>query len=266
MKPLESLERRFGRYAVPNLTLLLVLGQAFMYLAAMGPGGQGLIERLQLVPARVLEGEVWRLLAFPVVPPLLSPLFFAIYLLAFYYFGSTVESLWGAFRYNVYLALGFLLTAAAGFIEPEWPASGAYVQTSVFLAFAALLPDAVIRIYFILPVKARYLAAFTWALYALQAVAGGWSTRLTIAAAVTNFLLFFGPQAFSTFKQAKRKRDFRRKVDAAASAIRHECRVCGLTSDMAPRTRFRYCSQCAGQCCYCPDHLDKHEHVQAVGR
>ncbi|MEO1497276.1 MAG: hypothetical protein AAFV43_09015 [Planctomycetota bacterium] len=262
MKLLDRLERRFGRYAVPNVTLVIVSAQAFLYLAAQGPGGQGLIERVQLIPARVMEGEVWRLLFYPAVPPLMSPLWLLIYLFAFYYFGSTVESIWGSFRYNVYLALGFLLTAAAAFVAPEWPASGSYVQTSVFLAFAALVPDAVIRIYFILPVKARYLAALTWALYAFQIYAGTLATRLTILAAVANFFLFFGPKAFTAFKHAKRKRAFQQKVQHAQAAVVHECRVCGLTSEMAPRTRFRYCSKCAGQCCYCPDHIQNHECVE----
>lgn len=263
MKLLDKLQRRFGRYAVPNVTLIIVAAQAFLYLAAQGPGGQGLIERIQLVPERVLDGEVWRLLLYPAVPPLMSPLWAIIYLLAFYYFGTTVEAIWGTFRYNVYLALGFVLTAAAAFVTPEWPASGSYVQTSVFLAYAALLPDAVIRLYFILPVKARYIAALTWALYAFQLYTGNWAIRLTIIAAVTNFFLFFGPKAFSAFKHAKRKRDFQRRVESGQKSVKHECRVCGLTSEMAPRTRFRYCSKCVGQCCYCPDHIDNHEHVEA---
>jgi len=50
-------------------------------------------------------------------------------------------------------------------------------------------------------------------------------------------------------------------AETRAKPIQHECRVCGLTSGMAPKTAFRYCSQCAGQQCYCPDHLRDHEHV-----
>ena len=260
MDLLRRLERRFGRYAVPNVTLVLILGQAFVYLAASAPGGAQL-DRLQLVPALVLKGEVWRLFTYPLTPPPLSPIVLLIYLMAFYYFGTAVESIWGAFRYNAYLLLGFTLTAAAAFVEPNWPASSHYVKTSVFLAYAALLPNAVIHIYMILPVKARYLAALTWALYAYSAWFGGLSTRLTILAAVANFFLFFAYSSLQGLRQARRRRGFRRKVAEGNKPVTHECRVCGLTSEMAPKTAFRYCSKCAGQCCYCPEHIKDHECV-----
>jgi membrane associated rhomboid family serine protease len=182
--------------------------------------------------------------------------------MAFYFFGSSVESVWGAFRYNVYLLIGYLLTAAAAFAAPDTPASASYVTTSVFLAFAALAPEATILL-FVLPVKAKWLAALTWVGYALKFFDGGGATKLIVLAAVANFLLFFAGSLVGRVKQAKRRADFQRR--AIPAPVRHECRVCGLTSDMAPRTAFRYCSQCAGQSCYCPDHLKNHEHVAAGG-
>ena len=44
---------------------------------------------------------------------------------------------------------------------------------------------------------------------------------------------------------------------------RHQCRICGLTDKMDPQMSFRYCSKCAGGCCYCSEHLQDHEHVTA---
>ena len=60
MPLISRLERRFGRWAIPNLTLLLVAGQAMLYVAALLPQGVNL-NRLALDPARILQGEVWRL-------------------------------------------------------------------------------------------------------------------------------------------------------------------------------------------------------------
>ena len=261
MKFLASLERRLQPYAVPNITLWLVVGQAFVFFADMMPRG-GLYEHVVLVPALVLKGEVWRLFTYPLTPPLMSPFWFLIYIVAFYYFGTAVESIWGTVRYNFYLIIGFLLTAAASFAAPNWPVNGAFVKTSVFLAYAALLPDAVIHVSMIFPVKARYLAALTWALYGYAVYVGPFSQRLMILAAVSNFFLFFGMSAFSTFKHARRRRQFQKKVERGKAAMVHECRVCGITSEMAPRLTFRYCSKCAGSCCYCPEHLKDHECVK----
>ena len=155
MSPLDRLERRFGRYVIPDITLWLVAGQALFYLADTVPEGRRFLDRVLLLPSAVMEGEVWRLLFFPLTPPAISPIWAIIYFFAFYYFGSAVESIWGTFKYNAYLFVGFSLTAAAAFSAPETYASSHFVQTSVFLAFAALLPDAIIRIYFILPIKAQ---------------------------------------------------------------------------------------------------------------
>ncbi|MEM6330905.1 MAG: hypothetical protein AAF790_11725 [Planctomycetota bacterium] len=257
MTLLDKLDRRFGRYAVENATLYLVLGQGFVYLA--DAGGQQLTSKTVLIPDLVMRGEVWRLFTYVVTPPAVHPLWILIYLSAFYFFGRTVEAVWGAFRYNAYLLVGFVATAAAAFAAPETPAFPFYAKSSVFLAFATLLPDFTIRVYMLLPVQAKWLAALTWALYGYAFYWGGLSTRLMIAAAVTNYFLFFAGAVVRGAKQAHRKRAFQQR--AKPKKIAHECRVCGLTQEMAPKTAFRYCSQCEGMCCYCPDHIKNHEHV-----
>ena len=45
------------------------------------------------------------------------------------------------------------------------------------------------------------------------------------------------------------------------SEPRHRCRVCGKTDLSDPQLDFRYCSKCAGNQCYCPEHIFNHEHV-----
>ena len=62
----------------------------------------------------------------------------------------------------------------------------------------------------------------------------------------------------------------RRRMQAQARRItpteedqapRHKCYVCGRNSNDEPRLDFRYCSKCAGDQCYCPDHIHNHVHV-----
>jgi hypothetical protein len=190
MSFLDSLERKFGRYAVPNVTTGIVIGQAFLYLFAYS--GQMDLSRALLIPARVIAGEWWRLLTFPFVPPSASLFFIFFALYAFYLMGDALEGRWGAFRYNVFLLTGYCATVAASFLFPYQAASTVFIGGSVFLAFASLYPEFQFYIFFIIPVKVKWLALITWLGYGISFVSGPWSTRLLVLASISNYLLFFG--------------------------------------------------------------------------
>jgi hypothetical protein len=273
MSLMSQLQRRFGRFAVPNLTVILIAGQALVFLAGavtVAPGRARLLDNVGLLPEKVLQGDVWRLVTFLFDPPGMHPifLFFAWYL--FYLMGTTLEATWGAFRYNAYLAIGWLASVAASFVFwfvvglPGVAASNAFLYGTVFLAFARLYPDFVIQLFFILPVKIKWLAWLTWAGYAWTLLfSGGWMPRMMVIAAVANYLLFFGRDIWRDMKQGQRRMSHQARALRTPGRIVHKCRVCGLTSDESPQTQFRYCSKCDGQCCYCPEHLNNHEHVQS---
>ena len=275
MKLLDRLERRFGGYAVPGLTLWLLAGQALVFAGAyLGPlanepqgGVLATTERLALDPGAVLQGEWWRLVTFLFIAPLGHfPLLVAFYFYFFYLIGTTLEGVWGAFRYTAFLTIGYVATVAAAFVAHAIaPGSGwtvgDFLYGSMFLAFARLFPDFQILLMFVLPVKVRWLAWVQWALYAMVILTGGWHDRMMATAAVANVLLFFGADMLRDARHGHQR--MRRKATALKQPAKatHVCRVCGLTSDEAPRTAFRYCSKCSGGQCYCPDHLGDHEHV-----
>lgn len=277
MSLLDRLEKRFGAYALPGATLWILAGQAMVFLSqyvgpmarAGAPGGAvaAVYEALALDPQKVIEGEWWRLLTFPFLAPLGGfPLFVLLFFWFFYFIGTTLEGAWGTFRYNAYLALGYLATVASSFIaHAVWPGGGMvvgdYLFGSLFLAFARLYPEFEIYLFLILPVKIKWLARLQWAGYWFVAIFGDWYSRLMALAAIFNYLVFFGREVFGEAKQGHRQMQHKAKTLKTPAKVMHECRVCGLNSDMAPKTAFRYCSQCAGQACYCPDHLKSHEHV-----
>ena len=117
MSLISKLNARFGRYAVPNLTVILIAGQVFLYVAKMFNPAQGgdVLEKVRLYPAYVLDGEVWRLVTFLFDPPATNPVFAFLFWYLFYLFGTTLEQSWGAFRYNVFLAIGYVATVAMSF-------------------------------------------------------------------------------------------------------------------------------------------------------
>jgi len=275
MSFLSRLEDRFGRFAVPNVTEALIAGQVVVYALAYfrpdanpQPGvpqaGEQLLEQLTLVPGAVLSGEVWRLATFVLVPPIANLIcaFFFWYL--FYLMGTALEATWRAFRYNIYLLIGYVATVTAAFLTPTMPATNGFLQASVFLAFAHLFPNFEICLFLVfLPVKVKWLALLTWIGCFLAFVFGDWTTRVLVLASVANFLLFFGWDIVARAKGGHRRMMMQtRATRLAQPAIRvHRCAVCGITSEADRNLDFRYCSKCAGDLCYCPAHLRNHEHV-----
>jgi hypothetical protein len=279
MPLISRLERRFGRFAIPHLTTAIVAGQAALWVANLLPQGVS-IDRVVLDPAKVMQGEAWRLVTFLFTPPADRSILTVFYFLLLHLFGSTLERQWGVFRFNVFLFTGWLANVAAAFVassvmgqEAAAAAGGGALQlasiyasntffySSLFLAFARLYPDFILNLFFVLPIRIKWLALLMWIGYAYALVTGDWTARMLILATILNYLMFFGPEHWSEFKHGHRRRSFQAKATHATSAATHTCVVCGLSSDESPRTLFRYCSKCAGQRCYCPEHIRNHEHV-----
>ena len=284
MSLLPRLERKFGWLAIPNITTILIAGQVLLFgvlLMRRGEGGVDLLANIYLIPSKVLEGEVWRLVTFLFTPPENSSIFVIFFWMLFYLFGTTLEHQWGTFRYNVYLLIGYVANVAAAFLvwfvwsrsvdlaaQPMLATRGltatnAFLYGTVFLAFARLYPNFTLNLFFILPIQVKWLALLMWLGYGYAFLSNGPMVKLLIVASVLNYLLFFGPGHWRELRQRGRRRSYQAKTQKASSRLVHRCRVCGLTSEESPKTLFRYCSKCAGQACYCPEHIGNHEHVVA---
>jgi hypothetical protein len=261
MNLLTRIERSLGRFAIPNLTLYLVGGQALALILALTK--PEFLFAILLIPAAVLEGEWWRVLTFVFTPPSTNPIFAAFALYFLYFMGSALEQRWGTFRYNAYVIVGYVMTIATAFAFSLGYASNAYITGSIFLAFAYLFPDYQIYLFFVLPVKVKWLALATWLLYAYEFITGDWSARLLVVAAVANFLLFFGRDIAARVRYGHRRMKLQAGAIARADQPRHTCTVCGVTDKTDPTMDFRYCSKCEPPVAYCEAHLRTHEHVSA---
>lgn len=262
---LDRLERIFGRFAVPNLSLYLVIGQVFVLLARM----LALIdaERLLYAPVLLMDGQWWRAFTFLFLTPLpggaLGYVFAVFGWYLFYLMGSALEGYWGVFRYNLFLLCSWVLTLAVSFITPNHAVTNLYILGTVFLAFAFINPDFELLLFFFLPVKIKWLALLTWVLYAWQFAIGTTALRLQIAAPVVTFLMFFGATMIRGVQQGRRSAQQRSTRAREQAQPRHVCHVCGKTDLTNPEMDFRYCSKCVGDQCYCPEHIHNHVHVVA---
>lgn len=275
---LNKMERKFGRYAIHNLSLYIIIGYVIGYFLTM----TGSVEFISLNPDKILHGQVWRIVTWILVPPS-SFSFFTIIMLFFYYsIGNSLEKTWGAFRYNVYILSGMLFTLIGSFLlyAAEVSLGGYpgtvvgvfisnafstyYINLSIFLAFAACYPDMQVLLYFIIPIKIKWLAYLDVAVLAISFFAGNVATQVAIVSCLLNFILFFlGTRNYKRVspKEVHRRHAYRQEVHAAAGITKHKCAVCGRTELDGDNLEFRFCSKCDGNYEYCQDHLFTHEHI-----
>jgi membrane associated rhomboid family serine protease len=259
MNTLDYLEKKFGRFVIPNLTLYIITGQVILFVINLI--GKVDLSLALLVPQLVFEGQWWRLLFFIFIPPAAHPVFIIFAWYFFYLMGSALEGHWGEFRFNLFLLVGYIVTVAVSFLFPLYPATNIFIGGSVFLAFAFLYPDFEILIFFILPIKIKWLALLTWIGYAIQFILGPWPTRLIVLASISNFFLFFGKDILWRMRAGNRQMIRKAKTISGNKDPFHRCTTCGITDLSHPEMEFRYCSEC-GSLCYCSEHIKNHEHVK----
>lgn len=174
--------------------------------------------------------------------------------------GNTLEEEWGSFRFNVYYFSGMLAAIAGAFAVGA--STGVFLNLSLFLAFAFLYPNFEIRLFFILPVKIKYLAGLYWVILAYTIGFGGLSAKVMAFASVVNFFLFFGIDLVKRLKLRNQVQSNRRRFYAEIAKSRpvHQCAVCGTTEKKEPRMDFAYCKECDEEYEYCTRHIANHEH------
>lgn len=255
---IDRAENKFGHLAIPGLLRFVAGLNALCYvLFKLNPHT---IDLLALDPDLILKGEVWRVVTYIFIPRVgtanLDWFFAAMYLYYFIWIGDGLEQAMGSFRLNLYYLLGIIGTTAAAFIVNADP-SGATLNTSLLFAFARFYPDTTTYVMMLLPVKVKWMAWATAAIFIVQFTFGTWPTRAAIIAAVANYFLFFGrdiaDEAKHRHEVAGRQRRFERDSRPTDEAM-HRCAVCGRTELVAPELDFRVARDGEE---YCTEHLPK---------
>jgi len=266
--------------------LYIVLISAVMYI--IGGAGSGLFAFLGFIPVIFQSGhefsfQIWRLLTWIFIP-LDSNIFFVAISLYFYYFvGSTLEREWGTGKFTIYYFTGVLLNVIYGFIS--WYALNSfvplipyYLNFSMLLAFATLFPDLTVRLFFVIPIKVKWLAILTLVFFLYGIINGIFNEHISVFSAllpviaVINYILFCGDELLAYIRPLKvrtspqvvnfKKAAKQVKRELEDKPYRHKCAVCGRTDTEYPDLEFRYCSRCNGYHCFCIDHINNHIHFE----
>lgn len=300
MNLIDKMERgRLGKLAIPNLmkyviginivALLLSMFQPYLYTTY-----------LSLDMYQIFHGQVWRIVTFVLCPTAFGSsnignlIWFAIWAWCYYSIGTNLERMWGTFRFNLFYFSGIFLTVVATAIfylivmtgnntldaalglQLGVATSLSYLNQSLFLAFALMFPNVQFLIYFVIPVKAKWLSVLYFGLTVYEIIQAivvgtqyviGYCIAAQIVVSLLNLGFFFlvarvRGTVHPTYKQKKRAKEFQYKTRETTKAARHHCVVCGKTDVDAPELEFRYCSKCEGNYEYCSEHLFTHEHVR----
>lgn len=271
------------RFGIPNLMRVIVIGNVAVYVLMLltQANDANALSFLTFNLNALLHGEVWRLVTFVIVPAYSSPFALLISLYFYYWIGSTLERQWGTAKFNLYYISGALLTVLGVVLaslitgNPYLTAAGTgYVNLSMFFAFAFLFPDTTVLLFFILPVKMKWLAYLDGALFAFDIIkaigAHNWAGVVLPIVALLNFAVFIWPEVHYLKERAKyqnsrktvqfRQAQQQQAKQAQQQGYRHKCAVCGRTDTDYPDLQFRYCSKCVGYHCFCQDHIFNHVH------
>lgn len=285
MRPMSKFEKKFGKYAIPNLTTILI----FCYVAGfvLEIVNSDILVYLTLDANQILHGQIWRLVTWIIIPPSFGNIITMLLMLYFYWsIGTLLERVWGTYRYNVYIFSGLLLTVVGSFVALGlsylmYGEAGlvlnmagslffntGYVTMSIFMAFAATFPEQVVLLMYIIPIKVKwmgiaYAVIMIWNFIQGAGVFSLYS-RTAILFSMLNFIVFFISQRrfIKSPKQIKRQHEFKREVRRPRNVTTHKCAICGRTEESNPELEFRFCSKCNGNYEYCQDHLFTHKHVE----
>lgn len=269
MNWIDKLERKFGRFAVHNLTLYLIMFSAFGFALQM-TSPMFYQQYLSLNAERILHGEIWRIVTYLIYPLDGSVLFLALMSFIYYSLGRFLEQLWGTFRFNLYMIIGILGNVLAAIIIYLLFGIVALLHAdqlymAMILGFAMTVPEMEFRLYFAIPVKVKWLGIFYVVMLVLNFIQTSLPGKIAIVMSVLNVILFFFAikKPAQQAKVIKRQHEFKKKVQESTPKMeyRHRCAVCGRTELDDPTLEFRYCSRCAGNFEYCKEHLFTHVHV-----
>lgn len=202
---INRLQRKFGRYAIRNLMLYIVIGMAAVFLVDMivyPVTGFSASRFLAFNRSAILRGQIWRLVTFIFIPPNSSLLFILFSLYFYWMIGTALQQQWGNFRFNLFYLCGMIGSILAGLLTGY--TTNTYLNMSLFLAFALIYPDFTVML-LILPVKVKWLALIDGVMLLLMLLTESWAGRLAVVMSLANLALFFWKDAVQLFKNAYRR-------------------------------------------------------------
>ena len=273
--PIDRFCAKHPRFGIPNLMLYIVIGQVAVFVLDFLFRGMLTAYWLPFSRTAILHGQVWRLVSFIFLPSGGDNPFYLLLSCYFYYWiGRMLEREWGTAKFTLFYLSGVVLSILSGMLLGF--ANIYYINLSIFLVIATLYGEMQVLLFFIIPIKMKWMAILDVVLILVDVVGyareGIWILALMPLASFVNYFIFTWPFWAAKLGVVRRRADpkvvnFRRaqkqaqKQARATGGYRHKCAVCGITDADDPNMEFRYCSKCDGYYCYCMKHINNHVHI-----
>ena len=283
--PIDRFCAKHPNFGIPNLMKIIVFGQIAVYLVNMLTYvmfAQNFVGYLQFVPALILNGQVWRLVTWVVVPNASSPFMLLLTCYFYYWIAAMLEREWGTARFTLFylggMVLSVVLGMALGLGQMNLTHTIAslnlsyYLNLSIFLVLAVLYGEMQVLLFFVVPVKMKWMALIDVVLVIVDMVdlfkLGYWMLALVPLASFLNSFILTCPLWQTNLGIVRHKTDPKvihfkqaQKQAQETKGYHHKCAVCGITDADDPDMEFRYCSKCDGYYCYCANHINNHVHI-----
>ena len=207
---LNRLERKYGRFGIPNLTNILVAGQILVFAVELFVNST-ITLWLGLSRFLLLQGQVWRVLTFVFIPFSGGSILSVVLGIYFTWFiGTALEREWGDFRYTVYFLLGMAGTVLACLLTGV-TASTYCLSLSLLLAFAMLYPEVQILLFFVIPIRVKYFGLLAAAMWVLSFATASLPGKLSLLLSMLNVWVFFAPVGYRSIRAWIRREQWKRK-------------------------------------------------------
>jgi membrane associated rhomboid family serine protease len=256
---LTRLERRFGKLGISGLPTIVVGGMAVVFLLGMlRPPFLGLLALD--VPRAFGHGgakfpELWRLFTYLFLPNSQSPIWVFFEIWWSWIVLSNLESAWGAFRLTAFYAVGMVATTLAA-VFVGGAVGNLWLNLSVLLAFATVFPDYEIYVFFVLPIRMKWIALVSAGFAVFSMLGAGWYVWAAMIAGISNYVLFCGGTLIGLLRGRTRevKVTVVRRATAADAAratpppVRTRvCAICGAKEEDGADIRVCSCEKCGGK-------------------
>lgn len=188
--------------ALPNLGMLLGGLAAITFLMNMYSPLS--MERFMFDPDLVMAGEWWRLFTFPFTSGFQSPLMLLFYVLYVFFVMNALETAWGVTPLTIFVLFTYLCVLGGAFLTHQRADVSFLIMQNVSLAFGTLFPNFELLLYFVLPVKAKWLSMLAGALLLLKFIQSGMDDRIFMVICLVPYFVFFGPILINAVKQRYR--------------------------------------------------------------
>ena len=208
-----NLEKKFGRFAVPNLNkYIAVIYSIGLFIVSINAAFYWKYFSLDIT--KLLSGQIYRIFTFLIYPPFISfnILFSILGIYIYYNFTTALLYVWNDFKFNLYILNGIFFYIIIGIIVSFLTGSNhliildpSYFAFSIFIAFAFNFPDTTFLMFFILPIKAKYLALIEIVLYLMLFPNSTISDKASIIASLLSaglFIYFIDRYSFKNFKNS----------------------------------------------------------------